>query len=89
MSQTGESTRLLRKGRQQALNELFPIVYGELHEIASALFRGEFRTNHTLQPTAWVHKAFLRLDGGENEISWQNHAHFFRHRVTFDTADYG
>jgi RNA polymerase sigma factor (TIGR02999 family) len=70
-------TRLLREGNSQALEELFPIVYGELREIAAALFRNEYRANHTLQPTALVHDAYLRLVGNENGISWQNRAHFF------------
>lgn len=72
-------TRLLQEGDSRALEELLPIVYDELREIAGALFRNEYRVNHTLQPTALVHEAYLRLvgNGGNNEISWQSRAHFF------------
>ncbi len=73
-------TGLLQQGDTQSLDELFPIVYGELREIATALFRNEYRADHTLQPTALVHEAYLRLvgNGGEaNKISWQSRAHFF------------
>ena len=79
MSQNEEITRLLQQGNAEDFEKLFPIVYGELREIAAALFRNEYRSNHTLQPTALVHEAFMRLVGGncENEISWQNRAHFF------------
>ncbi|MGI8467921.1 MAG: sigma-70 family RNA polymerase sigma factor [Pyrinomonadaceae bacterium] len=77
MAQNTDITRLLQEGNARALEELFPIVYVELREIAAALFRNEHRINHTLQPTALVHEAFMRLVGGENEISWQSRAHFF------------
>ncbi len=77
MPENKDITKLLREGNPQALEQLFPIVYGELHKIADALFRREFRANHTLQPTALVHEAYLKLIGDGNEISWQNRAHFF------------
>ena len=77
MSENINITKLLRRADSQALEELFPIVYGELHDIAAALFHREFRANHTLQPTALVHEAFLRLVGSGNEISWESRAHFF------------
>lgn len=77
MSENKDITRLLQQGTSQALEELFPIVYGELHELAAALFRQEYRANHTLQPTALVHEAFIRLVGGGREVFWQNRAHFF------------
>lgn len=77
MPENKDITRLLQQGNSQALEELFPIVYGELRELAGALFRNEYRANHTLQPTALVHEAFIRLVGNEHEISWQNRAHFF------------
>lgn len=78
MKRAGEITELLRQGnREEALEKLFPIVYEELRRIASALFRNEYRINHTLQPTALVHEAFLRLIGDKQEVSWQNRAHFF------------
>lgn len=77
MGQKGEITQLLQLGDKQALEKLFPIVYDELRVLAAALFRGELRSDHTLQPTALVHEAYLRLVGDFGDISWQNRAHFF------------
>ncbi|MBS1794706.1 MAG: sigma-70 family RNA polymerase sigma factor [Acidobacteria bacterium] len=76
MENPGEITKILQAGDRAALERIFPVVYDELREIAGALFRNEFRADHTLQPTALVHEAFLRLAGGK-EISWQSRAHFF------------
>lgn len=70
-------TQLLQQGDSNSIEELFPIVYGELREIAAALFRNEYRADHTLQPTALVNEAFVRLVGTGNGISWQSRAHFF------------
>lgn len=75
MPDSGEITRLLQAGDGEALEKLLPLVYGELKGLANALFRGE-RASHTLQPTALVHEAYLKLTGDEN-VSWQNRAHFF------------
>ncbi|MGI8787749.1 MAG: sigma-70 family RNA polymerase sigma factor [Pyrinomonadaceae bacterium] len=77
MTKTGEITKLLQDRDEQALEKLLPFVYDELHSLASALFDKEFRGNHTLQPTALVHEAYLRLVGDESGISWQSRAHFF------------
>lgn len=77
MARNQDITRLLQEGNSEALEELFPIVYSELRDIAAALFRSEYRADHTLQPTALVNEAFLRLVGSGSEISWQNRAHFF------------
>lgn len=77
MPEDKDITRLLQNGGAAAFDELFPIVYGELHQIAAALFRKEYRADHTLQPTALVHEAFIRLIGNKREISWQSRAHFF------------
>lgn len=74
----GEVTRLLlawRKGDRDALERLIPLVYGELHRMAERYLRRE-RPGHTLQPTAIVNEAYLRLVGGELP-DWQNRAHFF------------
>jgi RNA polymerase sigma factor (TIGR02999 family) len=68
-------TQLLQQGDSSSFEELFPIVYGELRKIAGALFRKEYRADHTLQPTALVHEAFIKLVGAE--VSWQSRAHFF------------
>lgn len=65
----------LKSGEQNALDELLPLVYDELRRLANSYLRKE-RSNHTLQPTALVHEAFLRLIG-QNEIEWQDRAHFF------------
>ena len=74
MRETSEITGLLQQGDDKSLEKLFPIVYDELRVLAGALFRGEFRSDHTLQPTALVHEAYLRLIGDFNDISWQNRA---------------
>jgi RNA polymerase sigma-70 factor, ECF subfamily len=79
MSAGHEVTELLVEwatGNQQALEELTPLVYAELHRLAAACLRRE-RPNHTLQPTALVHEAYLRLVDQRNP-SWQNRSDFFR-----------
>ena len=71
-------TRLLRdmqRGDTRALDQLVPIVYRELRQIAGALMMRE-RPDHTLQPTAVVHEALLRLLERE-PVSFENRAHFF------------
>lgn len=65
----------IRGGNENALHELLPVVYDELRRLANGYLRKE-RANHTLQPTALVHEAYLRLLG-QHEIEWQNRAHFF------------
>ena len=62
-------------GNQTALDELFPIVYEELRRLAGRYLARE-RPGHTLQPTALVHEAFLRLVD-QHSVSWQNRAQFF------------
>lgn len=62
-------------GDQSAAARLLPLVYDELHRLAQ-LRMGRERPDHTLQPTALVHEAFLRLVGG-GDPGWQNRAHFF------------
>lgn len=61
-------------GDQEALNQLLPLVYDELRRQADRYLRRE-RSDHTLQATALVHEAYLRLI--EQQVSWQNRAHFF------------
>lgn len=78
MSEPGDITALLaawRQGDEASLAELIPIAYRELHRLAVRSMRGE-QGGHTLQPTALVHEAFLRLVG-EQDRDWQNRAHFF------------
>ena len=62
------------QGDAEALERLIPLVYSELHRRAGYYLRAE-RSDHTLQPTALVNEAFLRLV--DQNISWQNRAHFF------------
>jgi RNA polymerase sigma-70 factor, ECF subfamily len=72
----GEVTRLLKAmnaGDATAGEQLFPLVYHELHRIAAAYMRRE-RPDHTLQATALIHEAYLRLVG--EEIDWQDRGHF-------------
>ena len=71
-------TRLLvdwGKGDQAALEKLMPLVYSELRRLASNYLRRE-RAEHTLQPTALVNEAYLKLVDQRN-AKWQNRAHFF------------
>jgi len=71
-----EITQLLaayNNGDHQALEQVFPLVYNELRRLAAGYLRRE-REDHTLQPTALVHEAYLRLLG--QDVDWQNRAHF-------------
>jgi RNA polymerase sigma-70 factor, ECF subfamily len=73
----GSVTRLLqswRAGDEKALAELTPLVHQELHRIAQRCMRGE-RAQHSLQATALVHEAYLRLVDAQH-VAWQNRAHF-------------
>jgi RNA polymerase sigma factor (TIGR02999 family) len=65
----------VRTGDRAALDQLFPLLYSELHAIASREMRGE-RENHTLQPTALVNEAYLKLVGGNGTPAWRDRAHF-------------
>ena len=64
------------RGEPRAADELLPHVYEELRHLASARMARE-SAGHTLQPTALVHEAWLRLVS-EGDRTWQNRAHFFR-----------
>jgi RNA polymerase sigma factor (TIGR02999 family) len=64
-----------REGDPQALEDLMPLVYDELRRLAHHYLQRE-RPEHTLQSTALVHEAYLRL-AGQNLPQWQNRAHFF------------
>jgi RNA polymerase sigma factor (TIGR02999 family) len=71
-------TKLLErwsKGDQDALDQLMPLVYNELHRLAGAYLRRE-RREHTLQPTALVNEAYLKLIDQRNP-HWRNRAQFF------------
>ena len=78
LSSSVQITEMLRRGtdgNRKALDELLPLVYEELRHLAQHYLRNE-RQNHTLQPTAIVHQAYIRLVDWQN-VEWQNRAHFF------------
>lgn len=62
-------------GDEHALEQLLPLVYDELRQIANLYLRRE-RPDHTLQPTALVNEVYLRLID-QQRVTWQNRAHFF------------
>jgi RNA polymerase sigma factor (TIGR02999 family) len=63
------------RGDRDALDALVPVVYSELRRMAARFLRRE-RTEHTFQPTALVHEAFLKLID-QRDVDWQSRAHFF------------
>ena len=74
---SSEVTELLRQwgdGRADALDRLLPLIHGELRRLAASYMRRE-RPDHTLQPTALVNEAFLKLVD-QKAVRWQNRAHF-------------
>lgn len=76
--QSNQVTQLLldwSHGDRAALDELMPLVYQELRKLAGSYLRSE-RPDHTLQPTALIHEAYLRMIG-KNMPEWQSRAHFF------------
>jgi RNA polymerase sigma factor (TIGR02999 family) len=74
MSDVTRLLHRLREGERSALDELMPLVYGELRRIARAFMRRQ-RPGHTLQPTALVHEAFLKLFD-ETKLDVEDRAHF-------------
>ena len=77
-SRTTDVSALLQawgRGDVRAREELIPLVYAELHRQAAVRLRRE-RPDHTLQPTALVHEAYVRLIG-QQRMAWQNRAQFF------------
>jgi RNA polymerase sigma factor (TIGR02999 family) len=75
---TGDVSQLLRAwagGDLHARDELVPLVYHELRKRAAGYLRHE-RPDHTLQATALVHEAFMRL-AGQDRVAWQNRGHFY------------
>ena len=74
----GDVTRELhdaQQGAKSAVDRLLPLIYHEMHQHAEQIFRDE-RQNHTLQPTALVHDAYLKLID-QKQTTWQDRAHFF------------
>jgi RNA polymerase sigma factor (TIGR02999 family) len=77
--EVSDVTRILdrvQRGDRSAAEELFPLIYDELRRLAGAQMAKQ-PTGQTLQPTALVHEAFLRLTRGRRQ-SWRDRAHFFR-----------
>lgn len=75
---SSEITQLLidlSEGNRDAVDSLMPLVYSGLHQIAERQLRGE-RAGHTLNSTALVHEAYLKLVD-QNQVNWQNRSHFF------------
>src|SRR5262249_24089797 len=75
MSDVTQILERVERGDEKAAEELLPLVYEELRKLAAARMAQEL-SNHTLQPTALVHEAWLRLTGCQ-EQKFQNKAHFF------------
>lgn len=81
MSQTTSTQDLtqmliqLSEGKSQVVDDILPFTYDELRSLASNYLRRE-RSDHTLQPTALVHEAYLKLID-QTQVKWQNRAHFF------------
>lgn len=75
MSEVTRILEAIERGEPKASEELLPLVYEELRRLASFKMAQE-AANQTLQPTALVHEAWLRLGGAESQ-RWQNRAHFF------------
>ena len=69
-----ESLAALSRGDPAAVEKLLPVVYREMRRLAAGYLRNE-RPDHTLQPTALAHEAFLRLVV-QKDVAWQSRAHF-------------
>jgi len=77
-SNPGEITKMLLEltdGNRDVVDEILPHIYGELRKLAGSYLRRE-RSDHTLQPTALVHEAYMKLID-QRQVKWQNRAHFF------------
>ncbi len=66
----------LTEGKPDALERILPLIYDELRSLASNYLNREYRKNHTLQPTALVHEAYLRLVD-QKAARWESRSHFF------------
>jgi RNA polymerase sigma factor (TIGR02999 family) len=76
MSDVTELLDAAAAGDRQAASDLLPLVYDELRKLAAARMAGE-SPEHTLQPTALVHEAYLRLVGRGDDQRWDGRGHFF------------
>ncbi len=74
-AQTTQILADLSRGDRSAASRLMPLIYDELHALAARYMRQE-RPNHTLQATALVNEAYLRLID-QSRVDWQSRAHFF------------
>src|SRR5438552_18435445 len=76
MSETTDLLRALERGDRQAAGQLLPLVYDELRRLAAQKLAHE-SPGHTLEATALVHEAYVRLVGTEDEACWDSRGHFF------------
>lgn len=76
MSDVTEILQAAERGDPAASEQLLPLVYEELRKLAAARIAGE-KPGQTLQPTALVHDAYIRLVDGEKAVSWKSRGHFF------------
>lgn len=76
MSELTQILSAVERGDRQASEQLLPLVYEELRKLAARKLAGE-RPGQTLQPTALVHEAYLRLIGGDDEACWDGRGHFY------------
>jgi RNA polymerase sigma factor (TIGR02999 family) len=76
MSDVSRILSAIEQGDPHAAEQLLPLVYDELRKLAAAKL-GQEKPGQTLQPTALVHEAYLRLVGSDNEQQWQSRGHFF------------
>ena len=80
LQEVTEKLQAWSDGNDEALNELLPIVYGELHNQAARYLRHE-RANHSIQTTELINEAYLKL-AGVKRMRWQNRTHFFAMSAT-------
>jgi RNA polymerase sigma factor (TIGR02999 family) len=76
MSEVTQILNAIGQGNLKASAELLPLVYEELRKLASQKIAQE-KPGQTLQPTALVHEAYLRLSGASGDLQWNNRGHFF------------
>jgi RNA polymerase sigma factor (TIGR02999 family) len=76
MSEVTHILNAIEQGDPHAAGQLLPLVYDELRKLAAAKF-GQEKAGQTLQPTALVHEAYLRLVGAEQAQHWNSRGHFF------------
>src|SRR5688572_30159529 len=76
MSHITDLLSAMDRGDPRAAEQLFPLVYAELRRLAAARLAHE-PAGHTLQPTALVHEAYLRLVGPADAAAWDGRGHFF------------